>query len=483
MRSLALGCALLAACAPSAAVVAPSLSVPSRYSGVALTAGPRAAEVPWREYMGDKQLVALIDTAIAGNLDLAMSVARVELARAALTATSGLRLPRLDAVATAGISRAGAYTAEGAGNLATDITPGRRVPTVLPNFEIAAQAAWEVDLWGRLKHERSARLAEYLASVEGSRLAFTSLIAEVAMAYYELVANDEAVAVLADAENRSSQALDVVRLQKDAARTTQLAVSQFEAELARVRALRIAAKERIRVLEHSIDMLLGRFPAPVVRSAASLIQPSPIRVQLGIPAELLEQRPDIREATARLSATKFDAEAARAAFFPEFRLSASLGLNAFQPQLLFSPKSLAMSAGGGLLAPLLNRKGLTGRLDAANALQLQAIYSYQKTVIAAFAEVVDHVAAIETTAELIEVKKQENAALDQAAAAAAELFKAGKASYLDVLVAEQLALQARLEAIEIYKRRRFREIGLYRALGGGWQLVRQRTGRDAPESK
>lgn len=468
----------LVACAPSATVVAPKLAIPGQYATGGSADGTRVADISWREYMGDKHLVALIDMAIAGNLDLAMAISRVELARAAFTATSGLRFPHVDAFAGAGVTRAGEYTAEGAGNRSTDITAGRRVPTILPNFEVALQASWEIDLWGRLKNQRSARLAEFLASVEGSRLAFTSLIAEVAMAYYELVANDEAIAVLTDAEQRSSQALEVVRLQKETARTTQLAVSQFEAELARVRALLIVAKQRVRLAETSIATLLGRFPAPVARSTASLTQPSPIRVRLGVPAELVELRPDIREATARLSATKFDAEAARAAFFPGVRLSAALGLTAFQPNLLFSPKSLAFAAGGGILAPLLNRAGLRGQLDAAKALQLQAIYHYQKTVIAAFVEVVDHVAAIEAAADLIEVVSQENAALNQAAAAAGELFKAGKATYLDILVAEQLALRARLEAIEVYKQRRLREISLYRALGGGWQAAQQSTAAD-----
>lgn len=471
MHKFWLCCLLLISCAPSAAVVAPKLTVPKQYTGIASPSGTRVADVSWREYMADKDLIGLIDAAVAGNLDLALAVTRVEFVRAAVTATSGLHLPQVSAVAIAGVTKSGAYTAEGAGNLATDITPGRRVPTVLPNFELALQASWEIDLWGRLRNERRAKLAEYVASIEGTRLAVTALIAEVAMAYYELVANDEAITVLSKAEARGSQALEVVRLQKDAGRTTELAVSHFEAELARVQSLQIAAKEQEHVLEHRIDTLLGRFPAPVARSAASLTQPSPIRLQLGVPSELLEQRPDIREATAQLAATKFDAAAARDAFFPALRLSAAVGTNAFRPDLLLSPRSVAFAAGGGLLAPLLNRAGLRGRLDAAKALQLQAIYSYQKTVIAAFVEVIDNVAAIEASAQLIETKMHETAALDQAAMAAGELFKAGKATYLDVLVAEQLALHARIEAIEIYKRRRFREIGLYRALGGGWQPV------------
>jgi NodT family efflux transporter outer membrane factor (OMF) lipoprotein len=449
------------------------LSVPEKALPAAFesaSGGPNIAQMKWRNWFGDAHLNRLVTEAVANNHDLQIALQRIHVTRAGVLAATGARLPQVWLAAGSSLQKVGLYTTDGAGNAGTDITPGRRVPVHLPDLALGLQASWEVDLWGRLRHQRASAVAQYLASMEGTNLVLTSLIADVATAYFELLALDHAREILGQSVKRQEEALEVVRLQKAAGRANELAVQQFEAQLAETRALEREASREIIETENRLNTLLGRYPQAVSRNKDVLFAEIAAKPSAGVPSDLLRNRPDIREAELQVQAAQYDLKAARAAFFPSFTITAGAGFQAFNPAYLLKvPQSLTYSVAGGLMAPLVNRRGLEAQFAGANANQIQAMYNYQKAILVAYVEVANALSSIGYTEEILELRKAQKAAMVQTVATADMLYRAGKASYLEVLMAQQSSLRADLELIEIWKRRRIANVIIYKALGGGWR--------------
>jgi len=470
MKSLA--CALAMACAGcatgNAEVSVPEKKTPTTF-GDGLS-GKSAASTKWRDWFADEVLNGLVDEALSNNRDVLIALARIEGARAGVQAATGELVPQVGVIAGAGIRKFGLYTMDGAGNATTDITPGRLVPENLPGYTVGVQASWEIDLWGRLRSQKEAARARYLATIEGTNLVRSLLVAEVATSYFDLLALDYTREVLQDSVKRQIEAVDVVRLQKLAGRANELGVQQFEAQLAETRAGERLLAQRIVETENRLNALLGRYPQTIARNKANLFVESNVKISTGLPSEMLANRPDIREAELRVAAAKADLKAARAAFFPSFNITAALGFDAFNPAYLFkTPASLAYNATGGLMAPLINRAGLKAQFAGARAEQIQVMYDYQRIVLNAYVEVVNALANLRTVEDLIALRKAQKDAAEQAAIHADLLYRAAKATYLEVLVAQQSALNADLEIVETWRNQRRAHVAIYRALGGGWQ--------------
>lgn len=461
---------LLGGCASVDAARRPEAALPDSFGAAgAPDGGASVAEMNWRTYFQDERLVAAIGEALEGNLDRAIALQRVEASRAHVTRSTGALFPRLDATLGAGVRKYGLYTMDGAGNATTDITPGQLVPVHLGDFALGLQASWEVDLWGKLRSERKAAASRVLASEEGAHLVTTALVADVATAWFDLQALDRVFEVLQQALSRQEEALHVVRLQKAAGRTSELAVQQFEAQLAELRAIEAEMTQQRVEAQNQLNLLLGRYPREVERKAELSFAPLP-GVSTGLPSELLVNRPDVRAAELQLRAAEFDVQAARAAFFPNINLSAGVALQAFNPAFLVRlPESLAYSVLGGLVAPLINRAGIEAEFQGAQAAQLEALYQYQKVVLAAYIEVCSGLANLENVERLVSSRRQQREAVQRSVETADLLFRAGKASWLEVLTAQQGALKADLELVEAWRRQRLASVSIYRALGGGWR--------------
>lgn len=428
------------------------------------------AAMNWREYFKDELLLQLIDEGLANNLDLQMALQRIEMSRASAKFARQAMLPTAGAVAGGGVRRFGRYTMDGAGNISTEMTPGRIVPVNLPDILLGFQAAWEVDLWGKLKNQKKAAAAQLLASVEGRNLITSNLVADIAGYYYELLALDNELNIIRQTIVKQQEALEVIKLQKEAGRANELAVQQFTAQLLATQAMEFETRQNVVLAENNINVLLGRFPRAIPRNAAELLTPVPENLIAGIPSQLLINRPDIRRAEFSLQATKFDLQAARAAFFPSFNITGSLGYNAFSPQFLFTtPASLAFTALGNLAAPLINRNELNMRFATAKASQLEAMYEYQYTIITAFSEVVTEMNQLQNLRQNLALKSRQAEILDQAVFTSRELYRSARAEYLEVLIAQQNALMADLELISLLRRQKASAVQLYKVLGGGWR--------------
>ena len=474
LPALALGAALLTGCASlEDPLKTPQQAQPATYAGATADTA-NAASTNWRTYFNDPLLAQLIDTALARNLDLQVALQRVEMARAGARAARGAQLPTVGLNTTGAMRRFGLYTMDGAGNIVTEIQPGKLVPLDLPDLHIALQATWEVDIWGRLRNQRKAALSRMLASREGAHLVMTNVVADVAVAYYELVALDKELAIFGETVVRQEEALNVIQRQKDAGRANELAVQQFQAQLLGTKALQKETEQRIVATENFINLLLGRFPQPVLRQAASLTGPLPADPAVGLPAQLLRNRPDIRAAELEVMAARFDLKAARAAFLPNLNITAGYGYQAFDPSLLFaSPASLAYHAVGGLFTPLLNRNALKARFREASAQQLATVLTYQQRIITGHVEVMNELSNLGKLREAGDLRRQRNDVLQASVDVSRELYRNAKAGYLEVLLAQQNALAANLELVDVQKRQRFAVVDLYKALGGGWTNLRQ----------
>lgn len=430
----------------------------------------KVADINWREYFADPDLLSLLDTAVGNNLDMRIALQRIETARSSVKLANGAMLPKVELLVGGSMRKFGLYTMDGAGNASTEITPGNTVPEHLPDMFVGLQSSWEIDVWGKLENQRKAAVSEYLASIEGTNFVISNLVSDVAIHYNDLLALDNELEFVRQTIGKQQEALDVIKLQKEAGRANELAVQQFLAELLNMQVLEANVSQQITETENKLNYLLGRFPQPIARSKTGFFKETPHELSVGIPSRLLENRPDIRAAEFQIEASKFDLQAAKAAFYPNFNITATLGFQAFDPQFLFSsPASIAYSVMGTLIAPLINMKALEARFNTAQANQLSAMYHYQKTILNAYVEVANQLANIKNLQQINSLKKQQSEVLKQSVDVSKELYRSAKASYLEVLIAQQSALQSNVDLINVTKQQRISRINLYKALGGGWK--------------
>jgi multidrug efflux system outer membrane protein len=447
-------------------------SIPEKKMPVSFNTGTDSAAISklnWKDYFSDTLLIALIDTALTHNQEVLMALQRIEMAKASVQYTQSALMPAMQVAAAPAVRRYGLYTMDGAGNSTTDILPGQVVPANLPDFYAGLQTTWEADITGKLHNRKKAAVARLLASVEGRNWLITHLVAEVAMAYYELISLDQEMDVLSEIIAIQENALNVVAVQKEAAAANELAVEQFQAQLYNSKAMARELAQRIVETESRINLLLGRFPQPIKRNKLTFENTVPRSLHVGIPSALLLQRPDLRQAELELTAARVDVRVAKAAFFPSLFLSGSTGFQAFRPNLLFqSPESFMFTAVGGLTAPLLNRKQIKAEFRAASARQVEAMYDYQRKVVTAFTEVYNQVQNLQNLHAGTAIRNDQVNVLRQAILTVNELFRTGRATYLEVLLTQQNLLNARVDYISTKRNQLIASVNMYRALGGGW---------------
>ena len=424
-----------------------------------------------KDFFADVQLQRLIDTALASNYDLKAAIQRIEIARANTRIAEAARLPLVNAVVGASVDRYGKYTMNGVGNFDTNKSPNidkkQTIPNPTPDYFIGFRSSWEVDIWGKLKDRRKAAYARYLASEKGRQWLATQIVSEVAGRYYELMALDNQAKIIARNIELQKRGLEIVEAQMAGGRATALAVRQFKAQVLNTQGAEIDIRQSILRTENELNNLLGRFPTTISRDTSIIAKVVPQTIGAGIPSEVLLRRPDIQQAELELIAAKADISAARKAFLPSLNLNPYVGMNAFKAPLLFSTGSIAAGLASSLAAPIINRRGIINGVNIANAEQATAFYNYQKNIVQGYQEVVTQLQSIENLKSAYNLKVEEVQTLTEGVATANDLYLAGYASYLEVIVAQGSVLQAEMEQTNI-KREIFNStINLYRALGGG----------------
>lgn len=433
-------------------------------------ANNNSGTTPWRQFFTDPNLVSLIETALKNNQELLITLQEIEIAKSGVLAKKGRLSPTVSAGIGAGVKKAGRYTSEGAGDATTQIEPGREMPDPLGNFGGGLMANWEVDIWKKLRTEKESAVAHYLSTVEGKNFVLSNLIEEVADNYYELLALDNQLDIIQQYIKLQQRALEISKIQKEAAAATELAVKKFEAELAKSKASEYTIRQEITEKENEINALLGRYPQPIIRAKENFMSTIPPTVYTGIPSQLLANRPDIKEAELELKSSKLDVEAARKEFYPSLEISATLGLEAFKPSYLVKmPESIAYNLVGELAGPLINKSAIKANFQTADAKQIQALYEYDKTILNAYLDVANLMSKIKNIDQYYQLKSQETKALDQSIDIANQLFRNSRADYLEVLLNQRDALDAKMELIEAKQKQLSTVVDIYKSLGGGWK--------------
>jgi multidrug efflux system outer membrane protein len=422
------------------------------------------------EFFDDPSLIALVDEALANNQELNIVRQEFVIAQSEILARRGEYLPFVDFMAGAGIEKVGEYTSQGASDAADEIRPGQRVPENLQNYALGFTASWEIDIWKKLRNATKAAVFRYLSTLEGRNFLVTQLVSEIAHTYYELLALDSQLEVLNRNIQIQSDALRIVRAEKNAGRVTELAVQRFEAEVLDTRSRVYDINQQIVQAENRLNFLVGRYPQPIARESGTFLDRTPSVIRTGFPAQLLENRPDVRQAEFALAAAKLDVEVAKAGFYPSLSIEAAVGLEAFRPESLYVlPESILYRAATNMTAPLLNRRALTAGYYSANSRQMQAVLGFERTLREAYMETVNQLAMIANLASKYELKSRQVSILESAIDVSNRLFTSARADYMEVLLTRRDALNSEMELIETKKQQFSAVVDMYRALGGGWR--------------
>jgi multidrug efflux system outer membrane protein len=459
---------VMTSCVPQLKVRNERKALPAQFGSHAESAN--TADMNWSDFFNDPYLSALIDSALRNNQELNIVVQEMEIARNEVMARKGEYLPSVGIGTGGGVEKTARYTPLGANEATTDIEPGREMPDPVPDVMLGGFAQWEVDIWRKLRNAKEAAANRYLASQEGRHFLVTNLVAEIAAEYYDLLALDNQLLLVTQNIQIQSDALEVMKLQKKSGRVTELAVRRFEAQVFRTRSMQYDLTQAIIEKENRINFLVGRYPQPVARSSEGFLNMIPATVQAGLPSQMLTNRPDVKQAEYALQAAKLDVKSAKANFYPSLDIRAGLGLRAFNPAYLAkTPESLMYNLAGDLMAPLVNRKAIKAAYASANAKQMQAVLFYEQTVLNAYIEVYNQVNRIENLNQSYALRSQEVEALTRAINISNDLFQSARADYMEVLLTQRDALEARFELIETKNAQMQAMVKAYRAIGGGWK--------------
>lgn len=461
---------LLAGChAPQVALKQVNDPVPDRFQDQKLPDSISVADINWRTYFNDPVLTGLIDTALQNNQELNIVLQELVVSQNEVLEKSGEYLPFVNIGAGMGAEKPGRFTRDGTVEHSLEIEEGRAFPEPLGDFQFGAMASWEVDIWRKLRNAKDAAQLRYLAANEGRNLLVSQLIAEIAQSYYELMALDRLLEIINNNAAIQEEALRKVIIQKQNAKANQLVVNRFEAQLLNTRNLQYAIRQQIVETENRINFLVGRYPSTIQRNTVRFMDLEIDSIQAGIPARLLQNRPDIRQAEYQLQAANLDVLVARADFYPSLDISAGVGFQAFNPSFLLNPESLLFGLAGELAAPLINKKGIRARYNMASATQIQTAYEYEQTVLNAYTDVLNQLAKLENYANSFTTKQREVDILNESVNIANNLFQYAKADYVEVLLTQEEVLDAKMELVEIKLQQLQAKVGIYRALGGGWR--------------
>ncbi|POZ50362.1 TolC family protein [Methylovulum psychrotolerans] len=467
--ALAVGALLQACSIPDITSKKPDVQLPGSFQPE-LVKKTSSATVKWQTFFDDPHLVSLIGTAVANNKEVNMMLQRISMAQNEIQARKGEYLPFVKFGAGADGEKVGKYTRNGAVEDNLDISNGQAFPTFLGNYQFGLFSTWELDVWKKLRNATKVAALEYMATSEGKNFLVTNLVAEVAHSYYELLALDNQLKNLEQNIAIQKNGLEVVKQLQFYARSTTLAVKRYEAEVAKNQSRIYEVKQQITVAENRINFLLGRTPQAIPRAAAGFMDMQPKMLQVGIPSQLLQNRPDIRQAELELAAADLNIQVARANFYPSFAMKAGLGFDAFDLKYLINtPESLAAVIAGEMVAPLVNKNAIIATYKNANAKQVQAAYEYEQTIIKAYNEVANQLANIANLDKNYQLKRGQVDLLVQSIDVSTQLFKSARADYLDVLLTQRDALEAKKELIETKQKQIVAMVDLYKSLGGGWQ--------------
>lgn len=448
------------------------INIPTEYSldsskdDSNLAGSENTAHISWREFFSDPYLISLIETALANNQEFNIFLQDIEISRNEVREKQGEYLPKVGlgfGMEKYGVSK---NTRDGVLDKIIDRNDLRSPNS---NLGLAANMTWELDIWKKLRNAKDAARMRLMAQTEGRNYLISRLVAEIARCYYELMALDNSLRILDENIEIQDKAFLKMKALKEYAKANNLAVNRFEAQLLKTKSQRFEISQKIVEKENRLKFLSGIYDnKSILRNSEKLMSMQVDQLQIGVPAQLLENRPDLRQAEYAIKAAKLDLKSVKANLYPSLSINANTGFSSFG-SALFSPKSLIYNVIGDLAAPLINRKAIIARIAIADSYQTQTVLNYEQTLLQAYTEVLNQMLNIKNIQQSFDTKQREVLLLDESVGIANSLFQYAKADYVEVLLTQEEKLNAEKELVELKMNLIGSRVDLYRALGGGWK--------------
>ena len=449
---------LLSGCTMGPNYVRPEIASPTNYR-ISEPVAQALADTAWWEGFGDPVLTALIDEALANNLDLAIAAARVDQFLGSLVTTRSAFFPQVGGTVSASANR---VSRESSGS-----TIPSGVDPVFNSYQAYLSIAWEIDLWGRIRRLSESARANVYASEEGRRGVVLSVTAATAIGYIQLRDLDRRLEIARETALTRKGSLDLFTKRFAGGVISKIELAQVASEYEAALAIVPSYEQQITLQQNALSLLLGRNPG-AIRRGKTIDALTPIGVPAGLPSELLERRPDILRAEQQLVAANAQIGAAKALYFPSISLSGAIGSSSTALSRLFTGDTATWSYGGSLIGPIFSAGAISGQVQQSEAAQREALASYVKTVKAAFADVDNALVTSQKTSESAQATQRQVAALSEYSRLAQRRYDNGYASYLEVLDAQRTLFQAQLNYAQQQGVTLSSVVDVYKAMGGGW---------------
>ncbi|MBB4802256.1 NodT family efflux transporter outer membrane factor (OMF) lipoprotein [Flavobacterium nitrogenifigens] len=453
--------ALLSACSVTKKYERPTtLKTDQLYRDQSSTDSTTIADMPWNTIFKDEKLNALIQKGLDQNLNLKNAIENIVQARASLRQSKLAYYPTLQLDASA--------THNKQSQAGLNFPAGININTLTTTYKLGASTSWEIDVWGKLSSSKRAALATYLASDAAKQAVQTQLIADIANNYFALLAYDKSLKITQATLESRIKNVETIKALKEGAIVTGAAVVQSEANQHAAEVLIPDLKQNIRETENALNILLGQAPGPIERGELGT-QIIPEQIAIGMPAQLLNNRPDVRQAEFNFRVAFESTNLAKTYFYPSLTLTASTGFSNLELKDFFS-HSIFYSIIGGLTQPIFNQGLNKMRLTTAQSQQLQAYNNFQQSLLVAGQEVSNALYSYQMAVEKEDSRTKQIEALEKAVDFTQQLLEYSSATnYTDVLTSEQNLLSAQLSGVNDNLQKLQAVINLYRALGGGWK--------------
>ncbi|PRD46549.1 efflux transporter outer membrane subunit [Sphingobacterium haloxyli] len=466
----------VSACKVGKRYVQPELNLPESFRGDTLTYQQDTiafAQVSWRAFFNDPQLIALIDTALVNNYDMRTALKNIEIANRNLKQNKLEYLPSIDGnIATVNRQY---RSRDFYGNPSSRWYGDKEAPDNFFNYQsqfaTGLEFSWELDIWGRIAHQQDILKSDFLDSYEAKNAIQTRLVADVAKGYFNLIMLDAQIEVAKRNLQLNDSTLRMIRLQYDAGEITALAIQQTESQRLIAASLIPELEKEIALQENALNVLIGEMPNVVSRGfKIDSLMNTENSITLGAPLEIVRNRPDIKRAEYALVAANAEMNIQQIMRYPQLSLSGVFGVNAMLPKNWFNiPGALLGGIAGGITAPVFRNGRLKNAWEVAKIEREMTELELQKTVMEAVHEVSNAVITVEKQKEQIALARRRVENSELAVRNASLLFMSDYATYLEVITAQSNALSSELALVDIRQRQLEAYVDLYRALGGGWQ--------------
>ena len=418
------------------------------------------ANMPWKSVFKDPKLNALIQKGLQQNLNLKNAIENIVQARATLRQSKLAYYPNLNLDAS--------VTRTKQSEAGLNFPAGININTLTTTYKLGLSTSWEADIWGKLSSTKRAALASYLATDAAKQAVQTQLIADIANNYFLLLSYDKSLQITEETLESRVKNVETIKALKEGAIVTGAAVVQSEANRYAAEVLIPDIKQDIRETENALNILLGQAPGPIERGVLDE-QQTPENLAIGLPSQLLQNRPDVRQAEFNFRVAFENTNLARTYFYPSLTLTASGGFSNLELKNFFD-HSIFYSIIGGLTQPLFNQGVNKARLTTTQSQQLQALNNFQQSLLVAGQEVSNSMYSYQMAVEKEDSRKKQIESLQKAVDYTQQLLEYSSATnYTDVLTSEQNLLAAQLNGVNDNLQKLRAMVDLYRALGGGWK--------------